>query len=375
MTTRNPRVRFLQNNYAAATATTSAASSAVSGFPLSSGLSTTRHKRYKAAGAFIVTSSNKKIYINDGADKTITLTEATYAGGAALATHIQTQLNASSTNWTVSYSTTTCKFTVGRSSGTALLRLSVTTDASWSMLGYVGAVDDDVGTGQAADERRNHTSEIYTFDMGAAVQCRAFCLIGPAGELFGLSSTAVVTVKANNTASMTSPAQSATATVEDDGVFCFLDEWSDNTYRYWEVEIQDKTSTLGPNFEIGYFYVGDYVTPTTRNINVGFERRLVDPSQTFEADSGALWYRTRTKYWVFDSVTVEHVADTDRTEIERVYSELGTCEPFILSIDPTEAISARVGEMTKMVRFMGEPAYQHNRYKYWDIGMAFREVV
>lgn len=375
MTTRNHRIRFLNNNHAASSATTATALSALTGFGLSNALGTTRHKRHIPAGSFEISSTNKTIYINDGSNKTVTLTEATYAGGAALATHAQTQLNASSTNWTVTYSSTTGKFTFGRSSGTALLRLTQTTNAAWDTLGYVGAVDDDVGTGQAADERRNHTSETYTFDLGSARQCRAFCLFGPAGEALGISSTATVTLKANSSSSFSSPPLSVTITPESDGLFYMLDEIADTTYRYWQLKVVDRLNPDGPSFEVGYIFLGDYWTPTARNADQGFDRELVDPSEEFETDGGSLWHRQRTKYWAYNNVQLSAISDDDRTGLEDLYFDVGRTVPFVVALDPTEAISTRLGELTKMVRFATTPTYTHNFYKYWDVSMSFREVV
>ena len=119
-------VRFMNNNFLERSFTFS---SEQASFPGSNLVNTSRSGVWKPAGNFEVKSTNKNIYINDGADKTVTLTEGSYTY-ATLAAHIQTRLNAASSNWTCTYDNVlTFKFTITRSSGTKVLRKSQTTNA------------------------------------------------------------------------------------------------------------------------------------------------------------------------------------------------------------------------------------------------------
>lgn len=371
--------RFYQNNRGAADATTLTVSSAVSGFPGSDSVEPERWKRWRPSGAFKVVSTNKKIYISDGSNKTITLTEATYATGTLLAAHIQTQLNASSTNWTCTYSLTTYKFTIGRSTTTRSLRLTQTTDAAWSMLGYTGVADFDPSTGTAANVRRNHTSETWTVDLGAALDVSGFMAIGTAGVDFPLSSSATVTLKASNTNNFTSPDATYTLAVTRWGIFETFDTVA---YRYWQYEFIDLTNTDGPNLEHAIVYLGDHVGTTTRDLNIGFQRQLVDPSVRVEAESGALYHRAKTKYWTYKGLGVDHILDdpdaavtNERTEIERIAEELGRTNPFFIVLDPDGVIASDVAEFSKYVVFDDDPVMQHIRWKYWGLSFNLREVV
>jgi hypothetical protein len=333
MSSRNFRTRFLHNNLAAADGSVVTASSALSTFGVANAFNAFRFKRWIAAGCFIVTASNKTIYINDGTDKTVTLTEGSYTY-TTLASHVQTKLNASSSSWTCSYATTggnAFRFRIGRSAGTAILRYSQTTNAAWSMLGYTGTIDASVGTGTNADEVRCHTSETVTIDYGAAKQTRAFAMIGPAGELFCLPDTATLTLKASNSNTSTAPWGASydlawTITPEDDGAWKMLDDEAetDTTYRYWQIEYADQTNPLGPeSFEICQIFLGDYITPLSRNLNNGIERELIDPSVFGESENGTLFFRRRTKYWSYAGMAFQYVNGDDRAELERLFSELG----------------------------------------------------
>jgi hypothetical protein len=371
-------VRFCANNLAAASTTSFIATPpAVSGFPASNATVSARHRKWVPSGRFVIASTNCKIYINDGSDKTVTLTTGVYNTGALLAIHVQTQLNASSSNWTASYSTTTGKFTIGRSSGTSTFRFATTTDAAWSTLGYTQGADASMSTGTASTLRVNHTSEVWAVDLGSAQEVTAFHVISTAGEVFPISSSATVTLKAKNASSdfTTGADLTVTLTRTDDGIFEYLDDEASSTYRYWQFEFADPQNTVGPEgFPIAYIYLGQYTEPTNCNIVNGFSAKLVDPSVKAESDAGVAYWRLRTKYWRFENVGFDYLSGDDRTEILALFKDLGQSSTFFVSLDPTSAISS-AGEFTKYVTFDEAPSLDHFRYNLYAYKFSLVEVV
>lgn len=367
--------RFCQNNLAGADTATLTVSSAVSGFPGTNCVSPKRHRKWLMAGRFTVTASNLNIYINDGSDKTVALTAAEYTTAALLAAHIQTQLNASSTNWTCTYSSATGKFTIGRSSGTAILRFTQTTNAAWSMLGYTGVSDTSAGTGLAADVRRNHTSESIVIDLGSAKTPTCFIAIGAADEDFSIPSDATVTLKANSINSFAAAPLSVTLTPEQFGIFYFFASTVDTTYRYWKLEITNLTDPSGPQFSINQLYLGDYIELTTRNVVNGFSMELVDNATVQQAESGVRYWKRVPKYYRFSSVGIEYLADADRVELLSIFRELGISTPFFFALDPDAEISDSIGEFTKYVTFDNSPSLDHVLYNKFNYSMSLSEVV
>jgi len=368
-------IRFFYNNLGSADSTTVTESGSVAGFESAHAFDSFRFTGWKPKGSFKVVSTNKKIYIDTGSPVTVTLTEATYATGALLAAHVQTQLNASSTNWTCTYSSVTYKFTIGRSSGTALLVLSTTTDAAWGMLGYIGAVDDDVGTGQAADSVRVHTSESLLFDLTSALQVTALFCIGPADTPFSIPATAACTIKANSTNDFASPPLSVSLTPDNNGIFWISDLISDTTYRYWKFEFEDKENPSGPSvFDIRNIYLGDHDT-LSRNANNGFNFRLVDPSVSNESTNGARFYRLLSKFHVIENINFEWLTAADRIVLRNLYSSVGNTTPFFVAVDPGVVISESLSEFTKYVTIEGAPPQVHQRYTFFSHQFGFREVV
>lgn len=373
MTSRNPNVRFCQNNQAAASGAVLTVSSSASGFPVANAVAAERWKRLVFAGAFEITAANKKVYINDGTDKTITLTEGTYVGGAALASHITTQLNAVSSSWGVSY-TSGYLFSITRGGGgSKILRLSQTTDSVWDTLGFVGTVD---AAASAADEIRVHTSEWIQVDLGAAKEILACFAIGQSGEEFSASEGATLTLVGDDIEANLdgTPTVSVTLTREAAGTFQFLDDLAATSLRYWRWKLVDRDNPNGPGFSVSQFYLGDYIT-TERNLSLGFSRQLVDPSRVTYSEAGAPFVARKTKYWVYSGLAMEHLIGEARTEMERLFDEIGTSVPFFVSLDPLAQISASVSEFTKYVMFTEVPSVDHIRHTRYQLSMTMREVV
>lgn len=375
MTTRNHRIRFCDNNLAAGSAATVTASSAQAAYPLTNLFNSYRFKQWRPAGNFTIDSTNNKIYINDGTDRTITLTSANYTY-ATLASHIQTQLNASSSNWTCTYSTTTFKFTIGRSSGTSTLRFATTTTAAWDTLGYTYLVDTSAGTGLVANEIRCHTAEYIDIDLGVASAITFLALLGPLGEIFSLSDSATVYLYGNTTSSMTSPALAVTLSPDTHGIYEFIDDETDTTYRYWRLKIVDRTNTAGPlSFKFGHLYLGDYATIEARNVAAGIDKRQVDTALAQESEGGALFFQTGIKYTLFDQVSITYMDAADRLTLEQAFYDLGKSTPFYVSFDPTLLVSTSASELTRYVVFNSDPVFTHIKADIWSVRLSFREVM
>lgn len=374
--TRNYRIRFCQNNYLAASGVVLTASGAKVGFPATNLFNPLRYMQWIAPGTFVITSANNQVPINDGADKSGSIATGTYTY-STLATAIQTALNAASSNWTCVYDFDggTFKYTINRSGGTKTLRLSDQTNAVWDTIGYVGTID--AAAGVAADEVRCHTSETLTVDLLAPRPIDAFFLVAAADAIFPISSAATITLKADNLPSnWGSPAVSRSLSREDTGIFHYLDDLNDTTYRYAQFEFTDRKNPLGPeSFAFSVAYLGDYYSPTDANIQIGLTRTINDASEIFTSDAGVEFFRLKPGYWSWDSLSIQLLHDDDRTQLESTLSTLGLTSPFFLSLDPLAQTSATAGEFTKYVRLTKAPILQSVRYKYWAGSISIKEVI
>ena len=362
--------RMSYSNYSAADGASVSASSELAAFPASYATDAYRSKKWMPSGSFRIDATNNKIYINTGSPLTATLTSAVYTTGALMAAQVQTQLNAVSTNWTCTYSTTTGLFTIGRSSGTKTLVLTTTTTAAWSTLGFTGVADQDASV---ADVRRNHTSERLAIDLGLAKEVMFFSVFQSPDSDFCISSTATCYLKGSATNDYDTASFSLALTPDSNGIFTFLSD-TPQTYRYWWFDFIDKENTDGPESFALKIWIGDYVT-TSKNIVTGFKARTVDPSIVTRSSNGVRYFNRKTKYMQISSAEIQWMTEADRLIIVDAYAYCGTTKPLFVSLDPTALISESVSEFTKMVYFDGDPDYGHQRFDMYGVSMSFSEVV
>lgn len=372
MSSATRQIRFMNNNFISRSFTYS---SQVSAFPASNAYNSSRSKVWKPGGNFTVVSSNKVLYVNDGGDLTITLTEGSYTY-ATLATHIQTKLNASSSNWTCSYdfAGSTFKFTISRSSGTAHLRLSSTTDAAWDMLGFTGTTDLTTSP-FVAMEQRNHTEEWLQCDVGVPQNATFGALIGPIGEVLNLSNTANLRLQANNIDYWIDPPVDIAMSLDSQGSFQFLDDTVTDSYRYWRIYIKDRLNYRGPQgIKIAHAYIGSDVTLTGSNIGPGFGKTLVDPSLVQYSESGAAFYEVRTKYLSIPNMSIQLLSGSEQRELEQLFYDLGVQTPFYVSLDPKLEVSNSLQELTRYVLMQRPVNLQHIIRDYYSFSMEMREA-
>lgn len=361
-------LRFMANNFIDRSFSYS---SQLADFPAVNIFNTSRSKIWKPAGNFEITALNNKLYINDGTNKTITLTIGSYLFDT-LAAHIQTQLNASSSNWVVTYEDSlTFKFTINRTSGTQVLRKSQTTAAVWDTLGYSGSAD--LSTGPfVADEQRNHTSEWIQCDLGVPQQATFFALISGIDEIFSLSETASVRVRSNNIDYWVNPPVDIVVPVTDLGAFKVLEDLG--SYRFHRIEIIDRLNFLGPEgIKLANVYIGDHQSVTQTNIARGFSQELVDPSIGLQSENGALYFQIRPRYLSIGNCIIQLLNGQDQRDVQQLFYDVGVRNPFFVSIDPGTEISQNLEELTRFVIMTRPPKFNHIFRDYYDIDFEMRE--
>jgi hypothetical protein len=326
---------------------------------------------------FNVESDNKKIYINDGSDYTITLTEGLYTG-TTLATELQTQLNASSSNWTVSYSTTTKKFTISNT-GSVTLRFTQTTDQAWSMLGFTSGAADDTDTSWTGSAV-TYWNIYITWDLGTATTVDFFAAIAPPGENWFTSENATLQLLANTTDAWVSPAQTFTLTRTNDGLFIFLDAEASTSYRYWQLRMNDPgwvpdTTPITAGAPIAHIYIGQYQELSSAFTSQGFSKSVQDRDIIFESHQGARYRVQRNKRRTLSGVSVRGLTDTDRGTIEQIYYDQGLYEPFYVCLDPMLEVSTDHSVLTRYVTFANPPLITNVVLDRYDASMDFIEAL
>lgn len=370
MITTNKRIRFCENNFLPEAVLLSF-SSELSDFPFENALSDHRTEAWIPEGNFSINASNQKLYIDDGAQKTITIDVGNYSA-ATLAAEIQTKLNASSTAFTVSYEDDFV-FKIENTSSVKL-EFSNQTNAVWDVLGFTQTVD-ETGTSFLAGEVRIHTSEHATFDIGSSFNCPFFAMVSDADEVFPLSTNASVKIYGNSINDFSAPAYEKTIPVTEFGCFSFDDE-NDTAFRYWKVEIVDRKNSEGiSSIRIGNIYLGDYRTLESRNLQNGFEIQFVDNSKQTEASNGALFFDSYTKYFKISNSTLGFLEESDRETVIDIFRKVGKTKPFYISLDPAGCFSSNLHMFTKIVVFDADVSFSHIINGIFSATISMREAV
>lgn len=376
MTVEN-RIRFMGNNHLAGEGTIYTYSSQQSAHPFTNAINSFRGKLWKPSGNFTVTTANQKLYVEYlGTPVTVTLTPTDYDTAGDFVNGLNIALDgAGCPNIEFSYSYATGKFSVDGISINDKVILSNRTNAVWDTLGFTTTTDTIINTPLIASQARSMTSEVINIDFGYNALCRFFAIISPLSAPYPLSSSSVVTLKANNINDFTSPPFSVTISRCDGGHIRSFDEYTDNelSYRYWQIEINDKLNITLPS--ISYIYLGDYVTVSSGNINNGFTLKLVDPSIVDVSESGVKYFDVKPKYYQINNCTVGFLESADRENLMQFFSDVGISTPFFISLDPQLVGSSTVDQLTKFVMFDDTPDFKHIAKDVYTMSFSLSEVV
>jgi hypothetical protein len=328
---------------------------------------------FKFKGNFEITTSNRYLYFNDGADKTATLTVGNYTA-ATLATHIQTQLNAVSSNFTVTYSTPTYKFTIAKTASFQL-SLSESTDDVWDTIGWVTSGDLTGSSSYTSEEMRIHTDEWIKFSFAGQTDVGFVGLVSDLNNAIDISEYASVTLQGNNSDIWTSGsvAYETTLTRTTNGLFKFIDTET-RQYQFWRIKFVDRTNPLGPNLSFGYCYIGTF-TNFSHNIDVGFSASRVDNSSVFRSDGGTLYFDSKVKNLALGNLRIAFLTADDKLSLETLFSEKGITSPFFISLDPQLAVSSGLDEFTKFVRFGSNISMNHIINSYYQCSFELVEAI
>lgn len=329
-----------------------------------------RYRVWNPQGYFLITSSNNKIYIYDGSNKTITLDSGGYEEPSDLYTEMMAKLNASSSGWTVTY-TSDFKFNISRSSS-GKLRYSQTSNAIWDTIGHTGSVD-VTAMSFPGDEVRIHTHEYIIYDLLTPVEMQYFALIGQIGEVFSLSSSAVIKIQANSSNVWTSPPLDQTVTRNDFGAFHYFT--GSSTYRYWRLYIQDRTNSLGPSgITLSQMYLGSYEELSQRNVSVGFNKNYIDNSKATKSYSGVKFFNDSFRQRTFKNLSVNFLTAADRELLQDFIQTVGTSSPFYIDFDP-DLSTSDAGELSGYFYFSSDPVFNHVVSNIYSFSFEIEEAV
>ena len=115
---------------------------------------------------YTIDSRNNKLYFDDGSAKTATISSGQFSG-TTLASTLQSSMNAVSSGFTVSYSTTTNKMTISHASNFELTTTS-TNNAVWEYIGFDTDADNTASNSYTSDNQVNLTNKYVYMTLSFA---------------------------------------------------------------------------------------------------------------------------------------------------------------------------------------------------------------
>lgn len=351
-------------------------SSEETSFPGTNALDQRRTVFWQPDRSFEIHANNKDFDFWDGANQTIELTEGNYSI-STIASQIQADLNATSSGWAVSYDVSLGIFKFENSANpTWRLRMD-SGSGFWPLVGLLQNFELAVGpTGISSASAAFHGSEWIEIDMGISVALQFAAMIVAVDEVFTVTQSGSVFVQASDTGNFADPELDITISRTDAGAFGFFNS-EGNQYRYYRLGFKDPTNSIAAdtNYRIGHVYLGTYQQVTSSNVGIGFNKEIVDRSKEFVAFQGTKYYEQQPRFYQFNSLQINNLERNERLDLEQTFYSAGTFTPFYISFDPELNISNDISELTRYVRFLNEPSFQHIIRDYYLFQFEVDEVV
>lgn len=319
----------------------------------------------------IIAGFNDTIDVDRGGSYVAVVPAGNYSTGAALAAAVQAALVvACGGDWTVTYSTSTFKFTItsSLSSGEFTLKPVSGPNAYKTIITDLGWAADSTG-GLTTTGAAVYQSKAYIkFDLSAAAGVNAVCLAG----ILPLTSSGRIRIQGNATDVWTAPTydQTLTASSQNDDL---IGLWlaSTQTLRWWRIVIDDPYRS-GGYIKVGVPYVGSYIQLAQGPKPKGAVR---ESHQSFSinkvGDSGGMFVDFKTpatlRSWDFD-----HITDAERRNLMTMQSTIGMRSQFFAMDPVTDATNIDYGSVT-----VGEFTHSHGGGAiggaYWSVTITTQE--
>jgi len=349
-------------------------SSADLSFPVRRLRSTSPSSRWRSKlGWNIVAGFNAKFDFTEATsgDAVATLTATNYASGQSLAAALTIQMNlvATDNTYSVTYDSSTAKFTIARATGSTAFGIEWSTGTNTAIsvgkcLGFSIAADDTGSTSYVSDNVTYHSREFIVIETQTAVT-GAF-----AGTIGGnFLSTATITVQANASDAWVSPSVSETMAATTSTVPMRIDYFAEATHAFWRLLIEDTTNTAGFS-ELAVFHVSNFIEPSY-DFNASWTEGRSELTGIGYADQGANFIDEKPTRRIYN-VSFPALSESEKTNsFDPFLSFVKIGKPFFFSFEPDSDVTfTRYVMLTKASTYRRVPGA--NR---WALSLSLSEVL
>lgn len=340
-----------------------------------------RSKVWRSAGYWEITDSNNTVIFREtasGPDLTATIAAAEYVSTASFLAAVKAAFEETGdSTYTVETDDETSKIKISSdgAGGDTTFSIFWTAPASQAfadIIGFDSEVDSTGALSYTADELKIHTSEWLKWDFGISTNPKALVLIGPRNSPIRISPSATLKLQANETNVWTSPTFEQDLSYDDVAIGLFDSEGLfPEGKRYAKLKIIDSANPNG-FVELGSVFLGEFFQPTRGAVNFPLAGRYVDRSTTAFSEGGQTFSDRRAKSEILD-LTWKFLTKAEKEEIDDIFDEFGTSDPFFIQLDPTLAFSTKTSKYVRYVKFDSEPRYSLETPNNFQCSMTLRE--
>ena len=366
--------RILDTNYFFSSSYTMTVSSEDADFPKENLRNYLRSKVWRTTPGsnYVIDATNNKLdFTEGGGELTATISSGTYTA-TTLCTEIDTRVTAAGAgSYTVTYSTTTGKFTIVKSAGTFTLKWATGTNTATSIRTAIGFsnADDTGALTYTSDTVALHTEEWVKLDLGSAKNVDSVAVIFDGVDGVRLSASAVVKIQGNATDAWTAP--SVDTTLSLDASYDVMTHFysSAQSYRWWRLKIVDVDNS-NLFVEIPKVVLSS-ATQLGQVPEVGFRNKIVDGSKKAENEYGHSYfdiYPSR-RYLRF---MFKALSSADIETMFLMFQTVGKHTPVCVSLDSTATLFDK-DRFFLYGRFTTDFDAQHEFYDRFNLEMEIAE--
>jgi hypothetical protein len=361
MSTNNPATdilpSFMWQNFGKLSGTTLTASSEEIGYPVQNIVNPLRSKTWRSKqGWNIVASFNDRLDFTEGVtgDASAEIAVGNYATGDEMATQLQTAINAAATDnsYAVTYSATTYKFTIARSSGAATIGLEWSTGANTARsvgecLGFDVSADDTGATTYTGDNAAYKSREFVIFSMSQALSMQVALVLD-----YNFQANDTIKFQADASPSgWASPDSNTTLTEENANKTIRKKYFSSVSKQYIRMLVNDVTYNITGYTNIGLFYFGGFML-MARDFGMNFTQGRRELSKAVNADQGAPWLNSRPSAWTW-GLAWNGISTGDKDNLNTMQDTVRINKGFFVDLEgtSTSTMKTQYVKMTRPLQF------------------------
>lgn len=367
--------RILDSNFFVDETLTLTASSSDLEFPVTNIRNPLRTKVWRSTGNFVIDATNNAIDFDEGGGElNATIASATYTP-SGLESAIKTALEAAGAEtYTITYSTSTGKWTIATGGGTLSLLWDTGINSATSVgttIGFDVSANDTGSTSYISDDIALHTEEFIKLDLGSAQDVDSFGMVFDPVDGIKFSGSAVLNLQANATDDFSAPTVDVTLTI--DTVFSTITHFfaTSQSFRFWRLKIVD-TQNTNLNVEVSKMILSE-ATQLAQVPQIGFVDALRDQSNTFTNKFGHEYHDEYPERRMF-TFSYSALTEADTLTLQNIYRTVGRTTPISIAFD-SQATTFDKDRFFIYGKWMNEFQSTNVFFTFFDVGIEILEAM